>query len=195
MGTDGSMPDLIGRCLSGDEAAWEEVVRQHWRRVFNIAYKFVGRHDEAEDLTQEIFMKVSKSLTTYDRRANFASWLGSVSRNLCIDYYRRVRKERRAVNFEVDPDELLSIPGGDDPSVSLERSDRVALVHKALSAMPETLGTVVLMRDISAMSYEEIAGKLHLPPGTVKSRINRGRAELTRHLQQIREDLKSGAGL
>src|SRR6185436_5849907 len=106
-----SMQATIDRCLNGDEEAWDLIVRQHRRRVFNIAYKFAGRHDEAEDLTQEIFLKVSKSLGTYDRRANFESWLGSVTRNLCIDYYRRIRKERDAVDREVDPDTLTSIPG------------------------------------------------------------------------------------
>src|SRR5438309_1082883 len=85
---------LIQRCLNGDQAAWDLIVRQYWRKVFNVAYKFVGRHDEAEDLTQEIFLKIFKSLDTFDRRANFQTWLISVSRNLCIDHYRSVRKER-----------------------------------------------------------------------------------------------------
>src|SRR6202158_3667677 len=75
---------VIQRCLHGDQSAWDLIVRQHWRKVFNVAYKFVGRHDEAEDLTQDIFLKVFKSLDTFDRRANFQTWLISVSRHLCI---------------------------------------------------------------------------------------------------------------
>ena len=82
------------------------IVRQHWRKVFNVAYKFVGKHDEAEDLTQDIFLKIFKSLHTFDRRANFQTWLISVSRNLCIDHYRSVRKERETINRDVDPGEL-----------------------------------------------------------------------------------------
>jgi RNA polymerase sigma-70 factor (ECF subfamily) len=85
---------LVERCLAGDQAAWDQIVRQHWRKVFNLAYKFVGRHDEAEDLTQDIFLKIFKALHTFDRRANFQTWLISISRNLCIDHYRSVRKER-----------------------------------------------------------------------------------------------------
>jgi len=85
---------LIERCLAGDQVAWEEIVRLHRRKVFNIAYKFVGKHDLAEDLTQDIFLKLYRSLDTFDRRANFQTWLISVSRNLCIDHYRSVRKER-----------------------------------------------------------------------------------------------------
>src|ERR1700676_2101550 len=84
---------LIQRCLDGDQPAWDAIVRQHWRKVFNIAYKFVGKHDEAEDLTQEIFLKVFRTLGTFDRRAPLQNWLISVSRNFCIDYYRSVRKE------------------------------------------------------------------------------------------------------
>ena len=84
------------------------IVRQHWRKVFNVAYKFVGKHDEAEDLTQDIFLKIFKSLHTFDRRANFQTWLISVSRNLCIDHYRSVRKERETIDRDVDPGELLA---------------------------------------------------------------------------------------
>ena len=89
-----SIESLIKQCLKGDQAAWEAIVRQHRRKVFNVAYKFVGKYDEAEDLTQEIFLKIFKSLDTFDSRANFQTWLVSVSRNLCIDHYRSVRKER-----------------------------------------------------------------------------------------------------
>ena len=99
-------------CLDGDQAAWDVIVRQHWRRVFNIAYKFVGRHDQAEDLTQDVFLKLYRSLDTFDRRANFQTWLISVSRNLCIDHYRSARKEREAINRDVDPNELTPVAPG-----------------------------------------------------------------------------------
>src|SRR6187431_1259664 len=98
--------ELVERCLEGDQAAWEEIVRLHRRKVFNIAYKFVGKHDLAEDLTQDIFLKLYRSLDTFDRRANFQTWLISVSRNLCIDHYRSVRKERETINRDIDPSTL-----------------------------------------------------------------------------------------
>src|SRR6266571_7326293 len=123
-------PDsLIEQCLAGDQAAWDQIVRQNWRKVFNVAYKFVGRHDEAEDLTQDIFLKIFKSLRTFDRRANFQTWLISVSRNLCIDHYRSVRKERELVNHDVDVVTLGRPTGGDSPEAMLERRDRVALLR------------------------------------------------------------------
>ena len=95
---------LIQQCLRGDQIAWERIVRQYRRKVFNIAYKFVGKFDEAEDLTQDVFLKIFKSLSTFDRRANFQTWLISVSRNLCIDHYRSVRKERETIDRAVDAD-------------------------------------------------------------------------------------------
>jgi RNA polymerase sigma-70 factor, ECF subfamily len=179
---------LIERCLSGDQAAWETIVRLHWRKVFNIAYKFVGKHDLAEDLTQDVFLKLYKSLDTFDRRANFQTWLISVSRNLCIDHYRSVRKERETVNRDVNPDDLAPVSTTASPYAKIEQRDRVALLRQAMAALPETLRTAVLMRDIQELSYQEIADRLRLPEGTVKSRINRGRTELARQIRKLRGD-------
>ncbi len=188
---------LIQRCLKGDQAAWDLIVRQYWRKVFNVAYKFVGKHDEAEDLAQDIFLKIFKSLDTFDSRANFQTWLISVSRNLCIDHYRSVRKERETINRDVDTNELAPPTREPGPIAALEQADRVALLRKALAALPATLRTAVLMRDIQELSYQEIADKLRLPEGTVKSRINRGRTELARQVKKLRgEDYSpSGAAL
>lgn len=178
--------EVIQRCLSGDQAAWESIVRQHWRKVFNIAYKFVGKHDEAEDLTQDVFLKIFKSLNTFDRRANFQTWLISVSRNLCIDHYRSVRKERETINRDVDPGDLAPASTTASPYAQIELRDRVTLLRLALDRLAPTLRTAVMMRDIQELSYQEIADKLSLPEGTVKSRINRGRTELARQIQILR---------
>jgi len=182
----GDIEALIQRCLHGDQRAWELIVKQHWRKVFNVAYKFVGRHDEAEDLTQDIFLKIFKSLNTFDRRANFQTWLISVSRNLCIDHYRSVRKERETIDRDVDAGELTPAAPDPSPMAALEQRDRVVLLRQALAALPDTLRTAVLMRDIQELSYQEIADALRLPEGTVKSRINRGRSELARQIKKLR---------
>src|SRR5436190_3792186 len=137
--------ELIERCLEGDQLAWEAIVGQHWRKVFNVAYKFVGKHDEAEDLTQDIFLKIFRSLDTFDRRANFQTWLISVSRNLCIDHYRSVRKERETIDRHVDANELTPAAPGAGPIAALEQRDRVAQVRQALAALPQTLRTAVVM--------------------------------------------------
>ena len=184
----GEIEALIQRCLQGDELAWDTIVRRYRRKVFNVAYTFVGRHEEAEDLTQDIFLKIFKSLGTFDRRANFQTWLISVSRNLCIDHYRSVRQERRTIDRQVDPNELSPVSHEPGPIAALEQQDRVALLREALAALPESLRTAVLMRDIQELTYQEIADRLRLPEGTVKSRINRGRTELARQIRRMRGD-------
>ncbi len=179
---------LIQRCLKGDQLAWDAIVKQYWRKVFNVAYKFVGKHDEAEDLAQDIFLKIFKSLDTFDRRANFQTWLISISRNLCIDHYRSVRKERETIDRDVDASDLSPQSHEPGPVAALEQRDRVALLREAMAALPDTLRTAVLMRDIQELSYQEIADQLRLPEGTVKSRINRGRTELARQIRKLRGD-------
>ena len=182
-----AIDDIIERCLAGDQQAWEIIVRQHWRKVFNVAYKFVGKHDEAEDLTQDIFVKIFKSLHTFDRRANFLTWLISVSRNLCIDHYRSVRKERETIDRDVNAADLSPASHDVGPYKELEHNDQRAILRRALEHLPPTLRTAVLLRDIRALSYQEIADRLGLPEGTVKSRINRGRLELARQIRRIQE--------
>src|ERR671911_2302794 len=124
-----AIDEIIQRCLNGDQSAWEAIVRLHWRRVFNIAYKFVGKHDQAEDLTQDVFLKLFKSLDTFDRRANFQTWLISVSRNLCIDHYRSVRKERETISRDVDASELSPVSPDTPADHKLEQRDRVVLLR------------------------------------------------------------------
>jgi RNA polymerase sigma-70 factor (ECF subfamily) len=181
-----TVDELIERCLAGDQHAWEQIVRMHWRKVFNVAYKFVGKHDEAEDLTQDIFLKIFKSLSSFDRRANFQTWLISVSRNLCIDHYRSVRKERETIDRDVDPGDLMPVSVEVSPYAQLEHRDRVSMLREAMTALPETLRTAVLLRDIQELTYQEIADRLELPEGTVKSRINRGRTELARQIKRLK---------
>lgn len=182
---DKSQADLVSRCLEGDGAAWDTLVRTYWRRVFNIAYKFVARFDEAEDLTQEIFVKLFRALPTYDRRASFETWLTRVSRNLCIDHYRRRRREEERFTDEIDPDAIELEELVSRPDATVEQREEVSIVRQALAKLPPTYREAVALRDIHELSYEQIAERLQLAEGTVKSRINRGRKELARHLQML----------
>src|SRR6476469_7689802 len=182
-------PDsLIEQCLSGDQVAWETIVRQNWRKVFNVAYKFVGKHDEAEDLTQEIFLKIFKALATFDRRANFQTWIVSISRNLCIDHYRSVRKERQTIARDVDTNDLQPATPERGTYAAAEHQELRAQLRTALETLPVTLRTAVVLRDLQELSYQEIADRLGLPEGTVKSRINRGRIELAHQLRRLQEN-------
>jgi RNA polymerase sigma-70 factor (ECF subfamily) len=178
--------ELVERCLEGDQAAWEQIVRLHWRKVFNVAYKFVGRHDEAEDLTQDIFLRIFKALHTFDRRANFQTWLISISRNLCIDHYRSVRKERETMARDVDASRLSPVSAERSPHAQLEQLGLKELIRRGLAELPETLREAVVLRDLQEFSYLEIAERLGLPEGTVKSRINRGRLELARQIKRLK---------
>jgi RNA polymerase sigma-70 factor (ECF subfamily) len=183
-----SIDVTIQRAAEGDQSAWDVIVRTYWRKVFNVAYRFVGTYDEAEDLTQEIFLKVFRSLATFDRRANFQTWLISVSRNLCIDRYRSGRRDREVFAREVDAATLQAESAGPSPHARVETQDRVALLREALHGLSPALRTAVLLRDIHELSYHEIAEKLGIAEGTVKSRINRGRAELARQIERLRAE-------
>ena len=182
--------ELIRRCSAREadgvcEAGWEEVVRRYRRKFFGIAYRFTGRYEEAEDLTQEIFFRVFRSLDRFDRNADFATWLYSVGRNHCIDHYRSGRREREVlIDREVNLEEAVS--GRFDPHRSLEELDYKRLLSRALQALPTKLREVVVLRDIHGLAYQEIVDRLGLPEGTVKSRISRGRLELGRVLMAFR---------
>jgi RNA polymerase sigma-70 factor (ECF subfamily) len=190
---DSAAPDLVQRCLSGDREAWDALVRTYWRRVFNIAYKFAARYDEAEDLTQEIFVRLFSSLRTYDRKASFDTWLTRVARNLCIDRYRRRRREAATFTADVDPDAIQIDDLVSRPDATLEQRDEVSMIRRALAQLPAPFKEAVTLRDIHELSYEEIAARLQLPAGTVKSRINRGRRELARHLRVLQGQAREAA--
>ena len=185
-----NVADLVGRCRKGDEAAWRELVTLHTRRVFGIAYRFVGRVDEAEDLTQDIFVKVFQNLDRYrESDGAFGTWVGTVARNHAIDNYRR-RREERSRRLE-DPEVLDVIPGKDEsPLRSLERAEQARIVHRGLRALPADLREPLVLCDLKGLSYEEAAETLQIPLGTVKSRINRGRLELAKRLMGARRALE-----
>ncbi len=183
--------DLLPRCRGGDETAWRELVQRHTRRVFALAYRFTGRVDEAEDLTQEIFVKVYQTLDRYRAGdGSFTAWLMAVARNQAIDQYRRRRQERQR---RVDDNEIVErMPSTEEgPLPGLEREERVRLVHRGLRALPPDLRLPLILCDLQGLPYGEIAASLQLPLGTVKSRINRARLELAKRLLGQREALVS----
>jgi RNA polymerase sigma-70 factor (ECF subfamily) len=174
--------DLLPRCRGGDEAAWRELVALHTRKVFGLAYRFTGRVDEAEDLTQEVFVKVYQTLGRYrESDGPFGGWLMAVARNHAIDHYRRRKQER--LRRTDDPGVLEAAPAREEhPMAGLEREERRRLVHSGLRALPPDLRVPLILRDLQELPYETIATELGIPLGTVKSRINRARLELARRL-------------
>jgi len=174
--------DLLPRCRGGDEAAWRELVALHTRKVFGLAYRFTGRVDEAEDLTQEVFVKVYQTLGRYrESDGPFGGWLMAVARNHAIDHYRRRKQER--LRRADDPAILDGAPAREEhPMAGLEREERRHLVHSGLRALPPDLRVPLILRDLQELPYEAIASELGIPLGTVKSRINRARIELAKRL-------------
>lgn len=185
--------ELLRRCRAGDQAAWGELVARHTRRVFGLTYRFVGRVDEAEDLTQETFVKVYQNLDRYrESDGAFPTWLMTVARNQAIDHYRRRKEERlRRTEEPLGMDSLSSPEEG--PLRSLEREERVQLVRRGLRTLPADLREPLILCDLQGLAYEEAAAILSVPLGTVKSRINRGRLELAKRLMRRKAELEESA--
>ena len=178
--------ELIERCLSGSEAAWEDLVKIHTRRVYAICYRFTSSEQEAQDLTQEVFLRVFRTLKSFRAgEGSFTVWLGRLSRNLLIDHYRRSKLDRATESIEeqlpmIEETRALSAKT-DGMLAGREASETLQGALKKLS--PELRETVIL-RDLEELEYKEIAQVLNVPEGTVKSRLNRGRAELGRILRK-----------
>lgn len=179
--------DLLKRCLTGDNSAWETLLRSYTRKLYNLCYRFTGRTDEAEDLTQEIFVKVYQTLRTFDAaQGAFSTWLNRVARNHLVDHYRRTRKDRVTSSLEDELDTLQEKPSvGMGPVGQVESRERQEVLQQALNRLSPDLREAVVLRDLHDLDYQEIAQVLGVPPGTVKSRINRGRLELARVLKRM----------
>ncbi len=188
-------PQLVARCLGGEDSAWEELLRSHNRKIYNLCYRFTGRPSEAEDLTQEVFIKVFQTLTTYDAtQGAFSTWLNRVARNHLVDHYRRTHKDRLTSSLEDETGGLEDKPSADEqPIARVESRERREIVQVALSRLSPDMREAVVLRDFQDLDYDEIAEVLGVPEGTVKSRINRGRLELARVIKRM-EGVKGGTG-
>jgi len=192
---------LVRRCLGGDASAWEEIVRLYNRRIYNLCYRFTNSPDDAQDLTQDVFIKVYRTLGSYDvEKGAFTTWLTTLTRNLLVDHFRRSKQDRITDSIDGtsrEEEDALSISDRlQDPRPSPD--DRLAtketqkMVQKALVRLSPELREAVILRDLQDMDYKEIAGTLRVPEGTVKSRINRGRTELARLLSRNKKQAGNG---
>jgi RNA polymerase sigma-70 factor (ECF subfamily) len=177
---------LVERCLSGDDAAWEELVRLHTRRVYGLCYRFTGKDSDAQDLTQDVFMRVFRALGGFrSTEGSFATWLTRLTRNLLIDHYRRTRNERVTDSIE---EQLPRVEEGfvsvSRPDAALAGREASELLQAGLAKLSPDLRETIILRDLQELEYREIAQVLSIPEGTVKSRLNRGRAELARILKK-----------
>ncbi|MEZ5307716.1 MAG: sigma-70 family RNA polymerase sigma factor [Pyrinomonadaceae bacterium] len=180
--------ELVRRCRTGDGAAWEEIVSTFSRRIFNLAYRFTSSVEAAEDLTQEVFVRIYNTLDQFDpKHGNLANWLMRLARNRIIDDYRhRQRNPQNSMADAVDDHTYHLRAVGTSAQKELERRELCVQVQEGIDKLPNDLKTCVILRDIEELSYREIVEILDIPEGTVKSRINRGRIELAKILRRMR---------
>ena len=180
--------ELVKRARAGDGAAWEDIVSAFSRRIFNLAYRFTSSVDGAEDLTQDVFIRVYRSLDQYDaKQGDLANWLMRLARNLIIDDYRhRQRNPQNTMADAVDDHSYHLRAAGTSAHKEMERTELASQVQEGIDKLPEDLKTCVILRDIEELTYQEIVEVLKIPEGTVKSRINRGRIELAKILRRMR---------
>lgn len=187
-----ALHQVVFACMRGDSAAWQQLVATQHRRVYGICYRFTGSPTDAEDLTQDVFLKVYRNLQGFDpEKGAFTTWLTTLTRNLLVDHFRRTRQDRATDSL----DEPARGDESDGPTFADRLADtrpgqmqRVAQmelrsrIQHALKQLSPELREAVILRDLQDMDYKEIATVLRVPEGTVKSRISRGRGELARML-------------
>lgn len=180
--------ELVRRCRAGDGAAWEEIVQTYSRRIYNLAYRFTSRADTAEDLTQDVFVRVYRSLEQYNpKQGDLQNWLMRLARNLIIDDYRkRQRAPQDEIADDLEDHKYHLRSAGNSVQREMERRELGAQVQAGIDKLSTDLRTCVILRDIEELSYQEIVDLLKIPEGTVKSRINRGRIELAKILRRMR---------
>ncbi len=161
------------------------------QKVYSVSYHFTLKREDAEELAQEIFLKIFENLNRYDGSFPLIAWIVSLSRNLCIDRYRR-RKREKSFRFVSDDAVLPLLRSADDPSADALRKERTKLLFSALAEIPEDLAEILVLRDLDGLAYEEIGQALELPDGTVKSRLFRARAEVAKKIRERHENRGSG---
>lgn len=188
------LAELALRCRAGDALAWEQLARSQYRRIYGLCYRFTGSAVEAEDLTQDTFIKVFRNLDSFDpARGGFATWLTTLTRNLLVDHYRRSRMERASESLDATAEGQENGPtraerladGGRGQDQHVAGLELRSQIQAALAQVSPELREAVILRDLEDLDYKEIAEALHIPQGTVKSRISRGRAELARLLKRL----------
>ncbi len=192
---DGSQ--VVRRCMDGDSSAWAELVRTHHQRVYGLCYRFTGNAADAEDVTQDVFLKIYSNLASFDlNRGNLKVWITTVTRNLLVDNFRHTRHQRSTSSLDdgwestedLKPVDRLQ-SNGPSPYELAAKKQLATMVQAALAQVSVELREAVILRDLQDLDYKEIAQVLGIPEGTVKSRISRGRAELARLLERNKREV------
>lgn len=186
----GDEKSLVERCRKGEDEAWRELVDRFSPKVYSVAYHFTLKREDAEELAQEIFLKIFENLHRYEGSFPLVAWVISLARNLCIDRYRRLKREK-TFRFVSDDAVAPMLRSSDDPAEAALKKERTKLLFAALAEIPEDLAEILVLRDLDGLAYEEIGQALELPDGTVKSRLFRARTEVAKKIRERHE--KRGA--
>ena len=175
--------EMVRSCLQGNEAAWADFVRSYKRRIYSMSYRFTRCRAEAEDLTQDVFVRAYQTLNSYRAETGSVSgWLMRVARNLLIDRYRKTRRNVRVDSIR-ETEFSVHDPRTPSPLQCLARDETAVMVHHALQKLSTDNRNVILLHELEGLTLYEVAAILHVPVGTVKSRMMRGRRELARILR------------
>lgn len=176
--------ELFDLCRARDPHAWETLVRRYQDQVLGLSYQFCGQRDQARDLAQEIFIRLYQTMDQFQSGRSFRAWLLTLARNLCVDHYRRTRKER--LRSERPLEEHRNLAANDEaPDSRLARLEREKALFHALDTLSATSREAIVMKELQNHSVEEMAELLGLPEGTVKSRLWRARLELARAILML----------
>jgi len=175
-------PGFVERLRGGDPGAFEELVRGYQHRVFGVALRMLGSRAEAEDIAQDVFLRVHRALADFRGEARLSTWLYGITSNLCLN--RLASAERRRMRH--DEEALMRAPSdAADATATMERSEVETALHQAIAELLEERRIVIVLRDLEGLSYEDIAEALVLPLNTVRSRLHRARLDLKSKMERF----------
>lgn len=178
---------LINQAKSGDDQAYDQLLNKYRNSVYNLVYRMVRDVEEAEDLTQEAFIKAFNSLAQFNEEYAFSTWLYKIATNNCIDFFRKRKLQTLSLDKPIqykDSEIHHEIPDPElNPEKNILATERSSIIREAIETLPEKYYTAIVLRHTEEKSYEEIAEILHLPIGTVKARIFRAREMLNKALK------------
>ena len=179
---------LIARFQSGDERAYIELVNRYRDRLINFVYPFLGDFEHAEDVVQETMLKLYEKKHYYREIAKFSTWIYTIARNLAnTELRKKKRRKTTYISRMTKDDRQYDIPAVQaDLNQNLQNAFIRARIHAAIKELPEHFKTVIILRDIQELSYDDISNIVGVPLGTVKSRINRARLQLQAELQDLK---------
>lgn len=178
--------ELVVLAKSGDQDAFEQLVRDNEKRIYNLVLRMTGNPEDALDLSQETFLKAWKSLSSFKGDSAFSTWVYRLASNTCLDFLRRKKRQQETIGSALSLDDEDAPPPPSDesvqPEVQLERTERSLALKKALASLPDHHRQILILRELSGLSYQEISDTLDLDIGTVKSRLTRARLSLRKIL-------------